>query len=1084
MAEGTLFSIAGKVIEILGGLAAQEVTLCWGVKDQLMKLEDTLTRIKAVILDAEEKAQKQNNQIKVWLKKLGRFVYDAEDLLDNFTTEIQKKQLMPGNKFWREVRVFFSESNQCVYGLRMGHEVKTLLERIDAIDADVKQLNLDSLDDKTDFLTSSWRQTTSSEPEVIVGREGDKSAVKKFLLNSNYEENVSVVSIVGMSGFGKTTLAQHFFNDEEVKAHFGEKRLWLSVSGVLEVGKILKGVVKDFDQLEKILKGVVGKDVQLERLKNEFEKEIGKKKYLLVLDDVWDAKDGGDGEKWDNLKQWLPRDAVGSKIMVTTRSHVIANFTSTIAPRVLGGLSPDDSWDLFRKAFRQDEQSGHVDDKIRKEIVERCCGVPLVIKTIARLMSLKDRALWSSFIRNELPYRIIDENIVQTFMLSYNALPSYMKPCFAYCSLFPKGHRIDVKSLFQLWIAQGFIRSSNSVDSGESVALMCFESLLWSSFFQDVEKDDLGNIKSCRLHDFMHDLAAHVAGLESTNVEDFGGNRISDLTRHVSFVMELDLLQQIRILLPCAKRLRTLILKGGKWDERAWEYICRKFGHLRVLVLHKLGIEEVSPLIENLKHLKYLDLSYNQMEELPNSITNLVNLQVLKLNGCEELKRLPRDMSKLINLRHLDVGCSLADDLCGLEYMPRGIGQLTSLQTLSCFVVAKNSSHKSKMVGGLDELNRLNELRGSLEIIVVEYDSNSWISECKGAKLIDKQHLQSLTIRWRGPERDSNSDINLNDETLQNLQPNLNLQELKVVRYGGMRFPSWLSRLSNLVGIHLEDCPRLEHIPPLHGILSLEALFIDDMRSLEYIDSEGVGGKGVSTFFPSLKKLELGFCGSLKGWWKKSSDEINDDSDEIMLCFPSLSSLKIGWCPNLTSMPLFPTLDILDLRCTSSMPLQQTMKMTAPVSSSSSSSIDTFIRPLSKLKELLIFSVEDMESLPEIGLQNLSSLQQLVIILCSRLKSLPLPDEGMPSLQILNICVCKELKSLSQSESQGVIPYLSSLEHLRISSVTEELSGRIRGWGKESVEEWPIIEHIPNIVIDEYYIQKDGRYVKEDEITY
>ncbi|XP_052203914.1 putative disease resistance protein RGA3 [Diospyros lotus] len=1069
MAEGALFSIAGKIIEKLGGLAAQEVALCWGVKDQLMKLNGTLTRIKAVILDAEEKAQKHNHQIKDWLEKLGGAVYDAEDLLDDFTTEIQQKQLMPGNKVSREVRIFFSKSNQYVYGSRMGHEVKALREKLDAIDADRKRFNLDIRDDETDFLTTDGRQTTSSEPEVIVGREGDKLAVKTFLLNSNYNENVSVVSIVGIGGLGKTTLAQHVFNDEQVKAHFGERRLWVSVSGVLG---------KDSDQLES--------------LKNELKKIIEKKEkneennYLLVLDDVWDSGvDGRDAEKWDNLKQGLPRDAVGSKIIVTTRSEVIAKFTSTIDRHVLKGLSDDESWDLFRrKAFRQDELSGHVDDKIREEIVRRCCGVPLVIKTIARLMSLKDRALWSSFIRNELPDPIIDENIIQTFMLSYNALPSYMKPCFAYCSLFPKGHRIDVKSLFQLWIAQGFIRSSNSVDSGESVALMCFESLLWRSFFQEVEKDNLGNIKSCKMHDFMHDLATHVAGFESTKVE-LGGNGINDSTRHVSFDMELDLLQQIRILLPCAKRLRTLILQGGTWwDEGAWEYICRKFGHLRVLVLHELGIHKVSPLIENLKHLKYLDLSYNQMEELPNSITNLVNLQVLKLNGCEELKRLPRDMSKLINLRHLDVGCSLADDLCGLEYMPRGIGQLTSLQTLSCFVVAKNSSHKSKMVGGLDELKRLNELRGSLEIIVVEYDSNSWISECKGAKLIDKQHLQSLTIRWRGPERDSNSDINLNDETLQNLQPNLNLQELKVVRYGGMRFPSWLSRLSNLVGIHLEDCPRLEHIPPLHGILSLEALFIDDMRSLEYIDSEGVGGKGVSTFFPSLKKLELGFCGSLKGWWKKSSDEINDDSDEIMLCFPSLSSLKIGWCPNLTSMPLFPTLDILDLRCTSSMPLQQTMKMTAPVSSSSSSSIDTFIRPLSKLKELLIFSVEDMESLPEIGLQNLSSLQQLVIILCSRLKSLPLPDEGMPSLQILNICVCKELKSLSQSESQGVIPYLSSLEHLRISSVTEELSGRIRGWGKESMEEWPIIEHIPNIVIDEYYIQKDGRYVKEDEITY
>ena len=106
---------------------------------------------------------------------------------------------------------------------------------------------------------------------------------------------------------------------------------------------------------------------------------------------------------------------------------------------------------------------------------------------------------------------------------------------------------------------------------------------------------------------------------------------------------------------------------------------------------------------------------------------------------------------------------------------------------------------------------------------------------------------------------------------------------------------------------------------------------------------------------------------------------MNDDSDEStieeglrMLCFPRLPSLRIGQCPNLTSMPLFPTLDeVLFLNTTSSMPLQQTMKMTSPVSSTSS-----ITRPLSKLKRLYTYSIDDMESVPEVGLQNLSSLQQ------------------------------------------------------------------------------------------------------------
>jgi Leucine-rich repeat (LRR) protein len=387
--------------------------------------------------------------------------------------------------------------------------------------------------------------------------------------------------------------------------------------------------------------------------------------------------------------------------------------------------------------------------RIRKEIVKRCCGVPLVIKAIARLMSLKDRAQWLSFIVNELPDIIRDDNIIQTLKLSYDALAPFMKQCFAYCSLFPKGRRIDVKSLIQLfWIAQGFVSSSCSGGGSLEIAgLRCFENLLWMSFFHAVKMDVLGNKKSCK----MHDLASHVAGFESTKVLECGGNRISDdLARHVSFDMELDVSQQIPIPLPCAKGLRTLVLlQGCKWDTGAWESICRDSRRLRVLVLSDLGMKEVSPLIEKIKHLKYLDLSFNGMEALPNSITNLVNLQALKLNGCSNLKELLTGIDKLINLRHLDVGCTLDNDLCqNLEYMHRGIGKLTSLQTLSCFVVVKNSSPQSKKVGGLDEFSRLNELRGRLEVRVKGYEGSSCISEFERAKLIDKQYLQSLTIWW------------------------------------------------------------------------------------------------------------------------------------------------------------------------------------------------------------------------------------------------------------------------------------------------------------------------------------------------
>ncbi|KAJ6302271.1 hypothetical protein OIU77_016372, partial [Salix suchowensis] len=193
MAEDALFSIAGEIIKKLGSLAYQEVALWWGLKDQLLKLNGTVTRIKAVIQDAEEQVQKQkqNNQIKDWLKKLREAVYDAEDLLDDFSTQVLRKQLMSGKRTSREVRLFFSRSNQFMYGLRMGHNIKALRERLDDIQTDSIKFKFDVRGEERASSTPFREQTTSSERDVIIGREGDIVAVKTFLMNSNYEDNIS-----------------------------------------------------------------------------------------------------------------------------------------------------------------------------------------------------------------------------------------------------------------------------------------------------------------------------------------------------------------------------------------------------------------------------------------------------------------------------------------------------------------------------------------------------------------------------------------------------------------------------------------------------------------------------------------------------------------------------------------------------------------------------------------------------------------------------------------------------------------------------------------------------------------------------
>ena len=132
-----MVGVAKGITEKAGNLVAQEIVLLWNLKDEIEKLNDTVSTISAVLLDAEEQ-QQHNNQVKVWLKRLKDAIYDADNLLDDISTEALRREVMTRNKKAKEVRIFFSKSNQLAYGLKMGHKVKAMRERLDDIARDMK----------------------------------------------------------------------------------------------------------------------------------------------------------------------------------------------------------------------------------------------------------------------------------------------------------------------------------------------------------------------------------------------------------------------------------------------------------------------------------------------------------------------------------------------------------------------------------------------------------------------------------------------------------------------------------------------------------------------------------------------------------------------------------------------------------------------------------------------------------------------------------------------------------------------------------------------------------------------------------
>ncbi|KAL5578406.1 hypothetical protein UlMin_020105 [Ulmus minor] len=940
MAEEILFGIAEEILLKLGEQAVKQISQIWRVKAELLKLSKTVSTIQAVLLDAEEK--KANNQVKNWLERLEDAVYDADNVVDEFRYAQLRRRLVFGNKRGKKVRIFFSKLNQFVFRAKMAHKIKNIRETLDQINKD-RDFHLEErLVDKHHFT----RLETDSFiiKDEVIGRDKDREKLLQFLLNNpESEENVSFMPMVGIGGLGKTTLAKLLFNHDKVQKHF-ELKAWVCVSVDFDVialvGKVIKSITSEsLDQ-----------NLELEQLQNKLRREIDGKRYLLVLDDIWNE----DEEKWHRLKGYLMCGARGSKVLITTRSLGVARITHTVEPHILKGLDEDMSWLLFKTvAFEKGKEIEDSSDlaKIGREILDKCRGVPLAIKTIGRLLHLKQLRSrnpeneWMLFKDSKLA--TIDgqseTDILPTLKLSYDNLPSRLKHCFAFCSLFPEDHEINVEELIRLWIAQGFVRpSENRLVSLEEVGYEYFVDLLWRSFFQEVEKDEQGAIISCKMHDLMHDLSISVAGKGVVMLDQISkdntqrmGNSGSDIStkyvRHAYVHFGDNASNQIPSSLFEQKKLRTLLISAQDASRDA---------------IRNANLDAVVNFKFLRSILRYLDLSsLTNMKVLPDSITRLHHLETLTLARCHSLERLPQDTKKLVNLRHL-----LLSPCCELTHMPHGIGELTSLRTLTRFEVADdNNEQLSRQSAGLGELSGLKNLHG--ELFIGLRHMKDVALELKDAPLKDKEHLHTLYLCWNDSDSQSKEMIENHEMVLDGLHPSQALKALRVYSYMVSRLSNWLSSLTNLVSLSLFQCENLQYIPPLHCLSSLENLRIENCNAMEYMsemdEDEFCASMGSSTstmsFLPSLKELVIRDCGSLKGWWRSmksgdsaltpmplqetiisaassSSTPSNLEVDKMIGRgdFSSLQSIEIMDCPNLASLPKIifnvPSLQIVNLR--------------------------------------------------------------------------------------------------------------------------------------------------------------------------
>ncbi|CAN1779528.1 Putative disease resistance RPP13-like protein 1 [Linum perenne] len=449
--------------------------------------------------------------------------------------------------------------------------------------------------------------------------------------------------------------------------------------------------------------------LRLDVLQAKLRREITGKKFLFVLDDVWEE----DVQSWEILAKYLINGAPGSKVLLTTRSTEVAGVGSRTLKSETRGLSVKESWNLFlKRALNGEVRQKSLVEGIGKKILEKCYGVPLAISTISALI------------------------------LSYNHLPSHMKRCFAYCKLFSKGHKFDVQMLVQFWTSQGYVES-------EDKWLNCFRTLWWRSFFQEVEMDEYGNMSKCRMHDLMHDLADFITGEKILRISSLTDvKNITSKTRHLALFKKEDQDEEavVDYELGNANKVRTLVCEKHL-SRKECEWVLLSFRRLRVLLIIVDGLDRDSSTqmhsVGKLKHLRFLSVNGLWMETFPNSITNLLNLQVIAMD-CALYREFPMDIKKLVNLKHL---CIPHSHMQCFTHMPKGFGELKSLQTLPVFVVAKRSDffNDETVRAGLDELKELKALRGQL--IVRNLVNVESIGADVGI-LNEMLLLQSLILDW------------------------------------------------------------------------------------------------------------------------------------------------------------------------------------------------------------------------------------------------------------------------------------------------------------------------------------------------
>ncbi|EOY20010.1 TIR-NBS-LRR type disease resistance-like protein [Theobroma cacao] len=793
----------------------------------LKRLKSSLASISDVIHDVVG-PRRNSHGMYDWLHQLLYAVFNAEDFVDDILFEVARLKVEAKARNLESLKL--RDVRASIKNLVLSQDrrprwnIRNLVETTDAIAKAMNEYGIRKREAHDELqLSDSLPAISLLDEAAIYGREEDRINILRFLLQG--DENLDGIALVDEGGLGKTTLAQLVYNDEKVSAHF-ELKAWVAVPMAFDLYKITRTIL-EATTLCSI------EDLMSLELLDKLSASLDGKRFLLVLDDVQYLNNN----VWYALRTSLNSGARGSKIIVTTPKEEVAFVMGCSTLYHLNPLTEDFCWSLLAKsAYAGRDRSEVITlEDIGRKIMESCRGIPLCVNVIGGLLRFKKTREEWCHVLEDLQKANNHDSISSILLLSYYHLPALLKRCFAYCSLFPRDHEFDKEELVLLWMAEGFLQKSSG-PSMEMVGAECVDGLLKRSFFIPVDNSHF------KIHHYMHDLAKAVSRGVCLRWEPYTIIRsaVAKRIRHLSLLCHY----QLRVILEM-KSLRTFYLidcRSCQLSPTALEAIFPGLQRLRVLSLPHFQHAELPPSIGKLKYLHYLDVSHSALTSLPEYLCILYFLQTLILTNCYSLLMLPQGIVKLVNLRKLSIKGA------GLKQMPEKMSRLTSLQSLTNFIVGHGGS-------SIKELGALPYLHGSLSVSGLQNVSSP--SDASAANLKAMRYLDDLELEWSCNNEDPATD---QKKVLEKLKPSVELKKLSIRFYGGKEFPRWLgdSSFSKIISLHLSDCINCKSLPPLGRLSSLEHLIIERIGRIKSIGHEfyGVDVAGCKPF-QSLKTLKF-----------------------------------------------------------------------------------------------------------------------------------------------------------------------------------------------------------------------------------